>query len=310
MREGRHITQAGADLQRETAQPVPRLMCIGTFPPARSRFARPPAQNRASFTRQYAAACPAVRLILPTQPFRPFWLMFWPQNLTGQLRTAPCQLPAFGAADPLFPIAAAPISAVSLPACPRNPSVFSEAAQEDDRRSNALVMAHGRKWAVYRQLRWFHGRSVAHRNNMYGTYLDAPRCPGKVRRNLAVRPKGAFRCANLSLPPSLQAPRPLPHAATPPANRRSMAQAPGLPVPPCSAAVWSPVPPLALQATSSTVRKTRAAAKGARGAELIRVPLTVSHDAGTPPPRMTSVRGGFACARPTSQHRPQGTAHV
>lgn len=303
MRDMRHIARMPLLLQQKAAHSEGCPGLIGAFPLSHLESARPTAQKIHTLTIWFSGLQMAVGSNQPSQPFRPFWLLFWPQNLTGQLCASPRQLPIFG------PHSLSLFAAVrSLPA-PRKTLTGQggSASVQFDIDPNGGCR---RRWAKPCHLRQFHGRSVAHRNTMHGTYLDAPRCPGKVRRNLAVPPKGAFRCANLSLPPSSQAPRPLPHAATPLANRRSMAPAQVRPAPRCSTAVWSPVPPLASQATSSTVRKIRAAAKGARGAELIRVPLTVSHDAGTPPPRMISVRGGFACARPTSQHRPQGTAHV
>jgi len=295
MRDRRHITRTGRPVQRKAARGRARAGCLGVFPLAQRRFARACAQMSAALTGGFAGRAEADTLTEPTQPFRPFWLLFWPQNLTGQLCTAPCQLPAFGFAT------------ASVSCCHQ--------AEQPKRRLHGETAGGARHaavspWAKRRRLRWINGRSVAHRNNLRGTYLDASRCLSKVRPNLAARRKGVFRCANPFWPLSLQAPRCLLPVAIPPASRRFMALAPVPQVRRCSTAALSPVQPWARPVTSSTVRKTRAAAKPASGVRPGRAALTFRFGADAPPPRDIPVRGGFSCARQTHQHGPQGTAHV
>ncbi len=280
MRAGRHITQKVADLQRVIAQTAPRAAWVGVFLPVTRLFARPPAGIGATFAEVFAQAFCPVMVKEPKQPFRPFWLLFWPQNLTGQLRSFVGELPAFG----------------------RNfPHIFN-------------VLCKFARCAISRRDLPNSGRFGAHDKRTDGTILDADRCLSKVAISHADRSKGAPSCVNPSLPLFLPELQPCPPVATRRANRHSMAQAPVLPVQPCSTATWSPVRPSVPLVTSSIVRKTRAAAKATGVAAFHAATLTNRDSIVEPSPWVSPMRGGFALSLSRLTHRPftapQGTAHV
>jgi len=307
MQKGRHITEMGSLRQRKSACRITPHACIGVFLLPILEFARPAANNPVDLTARFSRRSGAGRVDVPTQPFRPFWLLFWPQNLTGQLCAPPRQLPAFGSLSPAFQLSLCRSGKDAV----RGENLHIDQSSGLAAAQSLCICARApQEWAKARQSRGYRGRSVAHAARLRGTYLDDMRWTGKLALNQAERSKGAFRCVNHSLRPCSQAPQPLRLAAIPPGSRCSMVPVQGRQGPRCSTAASSPAQPSALLATSSTARKIRAAAKPASGARAIRGLLTSRFDAGAPPPRDIPVCGGFLCARQTHQHGPQGTAHV
>lgn len=295
LQKERHITDTAPSGQRKFACRRTRQACVGVFLLPAWDFARPAAKNPEADRQPFARAAGAVTLDRPTQPFRPFWLLFWPQNLTGQLCAPPRQLPAFGLRPSRLP------RSYPLRAAPALATTYVSRQQRADA---------PRICAKARLSRGCDGRSLAHADDMCSTDLDDLRRIGTFAAKRAERPKGASRCVKHSFLPCLRAPRRLQPVATPPANKCSMVLGQGPQGRPCSMAALSPARPLALRATSSTARKTQAAANPASGARAFRAAMTSRFDAGAPPPRDIPVRGGFLCARLTHQHGPQGTAHV
>lgn len=307
MENRRHMTDIGPGGRRKAAQPYAPLSRPGVFPPVTARNARKAAENGAGPVGRYASGRGADRLRQPKQPFRPFWLCFWPQNLTGQLRTPQCQLPAFGAHLALVQSGQIP-SPLALPLV---------GGCGDTSKAHAAVIpcrARASRWAKPRRLRGIYARSIAQSRYMIKAGLDAPRFWNTLMCNNIFRSKGAFRCVNHSLLPCLQDLPPLPPVATPPVNRRFMARAQGPRVLRCSTATSLPVPLSAPRATSFTVRKIRAAAKRASGAGATPRRSDLSLGCGQDaawgslvPGRRFCMRRSHAQFRPLS---PQGTADV
>lgn len=277
--------QKGVDSQREFAHRYARPACVGAFMPAMRAFARPPAGNSAVFAMLFAQSYRPVMVREPHQPFRPFWLLFWPQNLTGQSRLLNGGLPAFGALN--------------------SPNI-------NGLRTCVSV-------AEYRQFKREGARSAAHDKCTDGTLLDLARSIRKVAVSHAERSKGASSCVSPFLPHFSPQPQPLPPVATRRANKRSLGRGPVRPVQPCSTAIWSPVPRSVPRVTCSIASKSAVTAK----AFPVDAPrLTASRLLMKPSPWVRPMRGGFAFLDHLSPERaelprarrplsaPQGTAHV